>query len=257
MSQPVDPIVEADLQAYVDDELPVARRVAVEAYLCHRPAEALRVMADLRTRDELRLALGDRPAAARPATTEAARRVERGLGRDRVFRRLRRVAAVVLLLGCGWFANGQFGHLAVRQVAASAVPPSFVADAVMAHRTTLVRAGMRSQPEVRDYDPADIRAATAIAMPELPEGWHVTDVQIFPSTFGPCVELAMATPGLGKISLFAVRPGAFDVIPATLAREGDLAAAYWQMGEVAYALVGRGDARELDQAAGRLARSLY
>jgi anti-sigma factor RsiW len=258
MNHPVDAIVEADLQAYVDDELPTARRVAVETYLCQHPAEALRVMEDLRARDELRLALADAPSLTSPSTTLAARRLERGLAHGRILHRARRVAAVALLVGAGWFGNAQFGHLAVREVAASAPPPPYVAEAVMAHRTSLVRAGMRSQPEVSDYDPADIRAATAIVMPALPGDWKVTDVQIFPSTFGPCVEVSVAAPALGRISLFAVRPGHFNVVPATLAGQDELSAAYWQMGEVAYALVARSsDGRELDQAAVRLARSLY
>jgi anti-sigma factor RsiW len=257
MDEPVDPIAEADLQAYVEDQLPVARRIAVETYLCHHPADAVRIIADLRVRDELRLALADMPRVARISTTDAARRLERGLARGRLFRRVRQVAAVATLIGAGWLAHAEFGPVGVSEVVASGMPPTYVTDAVRAHRTTLLRAGMRSQPEAPNYDPAEIRAATAIVMPALPEDWAVTDVQVFPSTFGPSVEMAIRTGTSGRVSLFAVRPGVFDVMPATLAHQQDLTAAYWQVGDVAYALVGGGDSRELGRAATRLARSLY
>lgn len=257
MDQSADPVIEADLQAYVDGQLPVARRIAVEAYLCRHPSEAAMVMGDLRTRDELRLALAPKPAGARLATADAARRLERGLSRDRLFGRLRKVAAVAMLVGAGWFAHAELGALGVGRVVASALPPGYVADAVMAHRTTLIRAAMQSQPEVRDYDPDEIRAATAIVMPVLPKGWSVVDVQIFPSTYGPSVELSVRAGKLGTVSLFAVRPGVFDVVPPTPALRDGLAASYWQVGEVAYALVAAAEAGALDEAAARLAGSLY
>lgn len=257
MEHPVDPITEADLQAYVEDQLPVGRRIEVEAYLCHNPSEAVRVIADLRIRDELRLALADMPRVMRLGTNDAARRLERGLSRDRLLRRFRQAAAVAALVGVGWLAHAGIGPIGVKQVVASTMPPAYVTDALRSHRTSLVRADMRSQPEVPDYDPAEIRAATAIVVPTLPEGWAVTDVQIFPSTFGPSVEMAIRDGKLGTMSLFAARPGAFDVVPATLAHEGDLTAAYWQVGDVAYALVAKADAQDLDKAAEGLARSLY
>lgn len=262
MNRPVDPVTDDDLSAYVDDQLDVARRIDVEAYLSQRPEAASRVMADLRIRDELRLALADAPrsvmnAPARVATVEAARRLERALGRVRVWRQLRAAAAVALLLGAGWFAHAQIGPFGVSEVVASDLAPAYVDAAVMAHRTVRLRAAMPSQSGSGAYDPADIRAATAIVMPELPKGWSVTDVQVFPSSFGPSVELVLEAEGLGKASLFAVRPGSFDVVPATVAMKDPFNAAYWQIGEVAYALVAEADTDQLDQVASKLARSLY
>ncbi|MEP9380705.1 anti-sigma factor [Aquabacter sp. CN5-332] len=257
MDRPVDPIGEADLQAYVEDQLPVARRIEVEAYLCHHPDEAMRVMSDLRIRDELRLALAAEPSTARIETLVAARRLEGGLARSSLFRRVRQIAAVGVLITFGWLAHAEFGPLMVGEVVASAIPPAYVGEAVRAHRTALVRASMRSQPGASDYDPAEIRAATAIVLPQLPKDWQVKDVQIFPSSYGPSVELAARTETLGEVSLFAVRPGAFDVIPATVTHDQDVTAAYWQIGDVAYALVAKADARDIDEAAIRLARSLY
>ncbi|MBE7184055.1 MAG: anti-sigma factor [Methylobacterium mesophilicum] len=256
MTEDTDPVVQADLDAYVDDQLDAARRIAVEAYLAARPEAAARVMSDLRNRDELRLALAVPQPGARPATTEAARRLERGLRRGRVLSVFQRAAAVAVLIGAGWMLNDAAGPL-VGPVVASVPPPAYVEDAVQAHGTSVLRASMRSQPPVRAYDPAEIRSATAIAMPVLPGDWTVRDVQVYPSRFGPSVELQAQSETFGPLSLFAVRPGTFDVVKPTLVPREGASAAYFQVGEVAYALVSNGDAQALDRAAGELARSLY
>ncbi len=78
MTAVLDPVTDADLDAYVDDQLDVARRIEVEAFLSARPETAARVMSDLRTRDELRVALAGSKGMARPATADAARRLEQG-----------------------------------------------------------------------------------------------------------------------------------------------------------------------------------
>lgn len=249
-----DAVAEFDLEAYVEDQLPPARRIEVEAYLSGNPEAAMRMMADLRIRDELRLALAEMPRTVRIGTADAARRLERGLARDRLFRRFRRVAAAAVLVGLGWVAHAGLGPIGV---AASAATPDYVADALRAHRTALLRAGMHSQTASAAFDPAEIRAATAISIPALPDDWKVADAQIFPATYGPSVEMAIRGGHLGTVSLFAARPGRFDVVPATLVHDGDLNAAYWQMGDVAYALVAASTTDDLGKAAERLAGSLH
>ena len=257
MTGMIDPVTDADFDAYVDDQLDVARRIEIEAYLSTRPAVAARVMSDLRTRDELRLALAGPKGMTRQGTSDAARRLERGLARGRVFSALQRAAAVAVFVAAGWLANEIIGPMSVTEVVASTPPPFYVEEAMRAHRTTIVRASMASQPEVPDYDADEIRAATAIVMPVLPKDWKVKDVQVYPSQFGPSVEMAAGTKDFGLVSLFAVRPGTFDVIKPAIAPAGDISAAYFQIGEVAYALVARGDIRDLDRAAEQLAETLY
>lgn len=254
---PVDPVSESDILAYVDDQLDAARRIDVEAYLAARPEQAAHVMADLKSRDELRLALAAASPSATPATTDAARRLERGLIRGRIVSRLQQAAAIVVFVGAGWLAHEVAGPLTVTSSIASVPPPAYVEDAMRAHGTTLLRASMASQPMTPNYDPEEIRTVTAIVMPRLPSEWEAKDVQVFPSRFGPSVELSAETSDLGPISLFAVRPGTFDVIKPKLAPEGNISAAYFQIGDVAYALVGNGDPKELGRAAEKLADSLY
>ncbi|RUT87391.1 anti-sigma factor [Mesorhizobium sp. M7A.T.Ca.TU.009.01.3.2] len=257
MTATVDPVTDIDLDAYVDDQVDVTRRIEVEAFLSARPEAAARVMSDLRTRDELRVALAGSKGMARPATADAARRLERGLARGRLFGVLQRAAAVAGFVAAGWLANGIIGPMSVTKVVASPQPPAYVDEAVQAHRTTLVRESMPSQAETPNYNAGEIRAATAIVMPSLPTDWRVRDVQIYPSRFGPSVEMAVETKDMGLVSLFAIRPGTFDVVKPTIAPSGDISSAYFQIGDVAYAVVGRSEVHDLDRAAETLAKTLY
>ena len=257
MTAPVDPITETDLHAYVDDQLGVQRRIEVEAHLSRHPQMAAHVMSDLRGRDELRLALADQVMVERPSTHDAARRLSHALSRDVLLGRLRRIAAVIAFIAVGWFGHAAVGSFGITESVASAPPPAFVEDATRAHRTALVRASMHSQPGSPNYDREEIRSATAIVVPDLPKGWRVLDVQVFPSTYGPSVEMAIQSEALGTLSLFAVRPGSFNVRPITVAAEDGVAAIYWQIGEVAYVLVGKAESRALENAAAGLVKTLY
>jgi anti-sigma factor RsiW len=145
----------------------------------------------------------------------------------------------------------------VTKVVASPTPPAYVEEAIRAHRTTLMREAMPSQLEAPNYNADEIRAATAIVMPSLPKDWRIRDVQIYPSRYGPSVEVALETKDMGLVSLFAIRPGTFDVVKPAIAPSGDISSAYFQIGEVAYAVVARSDVHDLDRAAETLAKTLY
>lgn len=264
MTNPVDPaadpVVEADLHGYIDGQLPLPRRIAVEAHLAGRPEFAARVMQDLRLRDELTLALTAASPAPRPQTAQAARRLGRVLRWRRHAERFRRVAAIGLFLAAGWFAHAQFGTLGVSEVSASGLPPAYLTEAFASldGREGAPGAGAKSV-----YDPRRILAETAIVLPALPEDWRVENVAIVPSAHGPGVGVSIVAPDLGPVSLIALRPGVFDVLPVTMGRKETLSVAHWQIGDVAYALVARdsgrndGGARDIDRAADRLARTLY
>jgi anti-sigma factor RsiW len=251
----VDPIIETDLDAYVDGELDVARRIEVESYLSDHPAIAAKVMADLSIRGELRLSLASETAQGRPQTREAARRLERGLSYGRVLNTIQRIAAVTVLVAAGWVAHTSLGAFTATEVVASTPPPVFVEDAARAYRTTELREHAEPGASVA-YNPDDIRAATGIVLPDLPKGWSVSDAQIYPSEFGPSVELAIQRDGQA-LSLFAVRPGSFAVDKVAHVALDGVQAAYWRIGEVAYVLIADGKSANLDTDAGQIARSLY
>jgi len=252
----VDPVTDADLDAYVDGELDVARRIAVESYLSDHPVTAAKVMADLSVRGELRLALAAETPAGRADTRDAARRLERGLAYNSVLNSLQRIAAVAVLVGAGWVAHTSFGAFTATEVSASVPPPLFVEDAIRAHRATEARDKIASEAKATAYNADDIRAATAIVMPSLPKGWSVSDVEIYPSDFGPSVELTVDASGQ-RLSLFAVRPGSFAVQTVSHVALDGVQASYWQIGEVAYSLIADGKAQNLDGEAEQLSRTLY
>lgn len=259
MTMPVDPVVEADLQGYLDGHLPLKRRITVEAHLAARPELAARVMQDLRLRDELVLALGEIPVAPRLATAQVARRLSRRLRWRKWSHTIRRTAAVGMFLAIGWFAHAEYGALGIGQVSASGLPPAYVEQAIA--RFDGAAPELRDSDTMTAYDAQRILTETAITLPVLPDDWRVDNVIIAPADHGPGVWLSIHAPDLGAVSLIALRPGVFDVVPVTVAQKGAFTVAHWQIGDVAYALVvpdsGQADARELDQAADRLIRTLY
>src|SRR3546814_15431563 len=85
---------------------------------------------------------------------------------------------------------------------AKAAVPEFVEEALMSHRTAMVRSRMPSQVEIPNFDPADVRNATHIAVPEMPRGWRVEDVQLFPSDYGPSLQLVTDVGPDRLLSLF-------------------------------------------------------
>jgi anti-sigma factor RsiW len=257
MINPNETVSEADLHAYIDEQLTPARRIVVEDYLSRNPELAARVMADLRGRDELRLAMAERTPVIKLATQDAASRLERGLVRGMYFAKFRRAAAVAVFVGMGWLAHVEFTSVGNWPTASASAMPAYVGEATRAHRTALLRASMHSQPVQPNYDRDEIRSMTSINMPDLPQGWAVLDVQIFPASSGPAVEMAIKAESLGTLSLFAVRPGRFNVMPATVTSGNEVTAAYWQTGDVAYALVGTAESKALNEAAARLAATLY
>lgn len=247
-----DPITEADLHAFADGQLPEARRVEVEDYLARHPEIAARVMADLRSRDALRLAFGGPPARPSAELVGAARRLERGLFWHRAGLRLQRAAAVALLVGIGWVAHSQSGLSGIANSEAAPMPPAYVEDARHAHLTAQVRARIASQLRGGVYDPAEIEAATGIDLPPLPPDWRVVDAQVFPSRLGLSVEIALEAGPLGRVSVFAARSPSFDVIAPTPVRSPQDTTVYWQSGERVYALTGAVPVVALEQAAARL-----
>lgn len=245
----------AEIDAYVDGRLGPRERVAVQDWLARHPEAAAGVMADLRLRDELRLAFAAPLGAPTPATLAAGRRLAAGLRADRRAPRLARIAALAAIFAFGWLAHAGLGPLSVGGLSAAPPPPAWLTAALEAHRTSELRAGMASQ-RPSTLDRAEIRAGTGLYLPAIPEDWRLRDAQIFPSSLGPSLEAAFDAPE-GALTLFAVRPGSFAVRrPATFAA-ADLTAAHFQIGDAAYVLVGPAGTGGIERLAGRLFDSLH
>lgn len=116
--------------------------------------------------------------------------------------------------------------------------PVFIEEALMSHKTALVRSHMKSQPEIPHFDPADVRSATHINVPVLPAGWRVLDVQLFPSDYGPSLQLVIDAGERAPVSLFAARAvTGLPETPRTQVVDGETIA-YWARKGTVYVLTG-------------------
>ena len=193
------------------------------------------------------------PASARAAdaiTTFLARRARVEWPTGLVREGLRRAATVAVAAGMGWMAHGALAERAGIKPGG----PGFVDEAVTSHRTTLIRAAMKSQPEVRQFDPVEIYTATRIRVPRLPPSLTLADVQIYPSDWGPIVQIAAVTARGEPVSLVAMRidtPAEGKPILETY--RGDRVA-YWEENGQAYGVVGAIPAKRLLSIAAELAQ---
>lgn len=249
----IDPITDSDLIAFVDGQLDVMRRLDVEAHLARHPDVAARVMAEMHDRDALRESFA-RPLTLGPERNLiAARRLDRSMRWRRVTARLKRAAAIAVLVGAGWLAHDEIGQFGVPDTFAATVDPSLVEDAHQARQVALIRTRIASQQgSATRYDRAEIEAATGIVLPVLPEGWSVRDVQVFPARHGTGVEVAVESPEFGAVSLFATHRRSIGR-PNEITGAGDGTTVYWTTGGGAYALSGAGDEPALRRAAALLA----
>ncbi len=248
-----------EFDAYIDGELGLGERLAVEDYLARHPREASRLMADLRARTALRLMQPPAPATKAPGLRRLFRRLHHASSRPLHIAFTAAAVGVItlslqprisdeertLLSGAGEAAS----HQEARSSGEERGPP-YIADALQAYRTGIIRAGMLSQVESAVIDAPEILRATSIPVPSLPEGWKVTDVQIFPSDQGPALQIMVETPEKKKLSVFAVRTQATVASSSPVAvQRKDAAVAYWRDGDIAYALTGADTPELLDLAA--------
>lgn len=150
------------------------------------------------------------------------------------WRHLRRAAAMAALLATGWIARGELGEF---PQAAQASP--FLDEAAASHRTGLLRRDMASQVESATLDSDEIRRSTGIVLPALPPSWRVTDVQLFPTPDSPAIAVSLTTPAGEQLSFFADRAETEAEARPLLARRASDVIAYWEAGDMAYALTGR------------------
>ncbi|MBN8842494.1 MAG: anti-sigma factor [Sphingomonadales bacterium] len=238
-------ITECDLQAYVDDQLDPAGRLEVADYLVRHPDVAARVLEDLGFRDAMRTLAGESETAIPTAAIDQARRLDAVLGRKRAIERLGRATplAAALAVMSITAATWQFADFSSR---ARAAVPALVKEALMSQKTAQIRAHMASQPETTHFDARAVRTATHIDIPDLPADWRILDAQLFPSDYGPSLQMVIDTGGDEPVSLFAARTTAdFPEDPQTKVIGGQ-AVGYWSHEGNVYALTG-------DQSADRIA----
>ncbi|MDP4004610.1 anti-sigma factor [Methylobacterium sp. NEAU K] len=243
----MDPITDDDLIAFVDGQIDPMRRLDVEAHLAANPGTAARVMAEMHDRDALRACFERAPGPGPDRNIALARRLDRGLRWRRVASRLKRAAAIAVLVGAGWLAHDEIGQFGVPNTLASTPDPALIADARQARAVAQLRKSISSQGDSPIYDRARLQSVTGIDLPALPAGWRVRDIQVFPGRHGTGIEIAFEAGTLGEASLFATRGSRGG--PAALTGSDDGAVLSWTAGDTAYALSGPQDDAALRQAA--------
>ena len=168
----------------------------------------------------------------------------------RGWQHLRRTAAIAALLATGWIARGALGEF---PQAAQASP--FLDEAAASHRAGLLRQNMASQVESATLNSEEIRRSTGIVLPSFPRNWRVTDVQLFPTPDSPAIAISIVTPEGEQLSFFADKAETPAETHPLIARRATDIIAYWEAGDMAYALTGRTAARRIMTLAAEIAPS--
>ena len=165
----------------------------------------------------------------------------------RNWRHMSRAAGIAALIATGWIARGALGEFP-----APAQASNFLDEAAASRQAGLLRQAMASQLESVTLNPGEIQGSTGIVLPKLPAEWRITDVQLFPTADSPAIAISLTTARGEHLSFFADRAETPAGEKPMLARRANDVVAYWEAGDMAYALTGQTDARRVMQLAGEM-----
>lgn len=229
-------ITETDLNAYVDGELDLAKRAAVEAYLADNPAESERVAAWRDQTATLRALYGHVAEEAVPSRLSPHRlAIER---RHRMMRSLTAIAAalVLVVLGgvSGWVGRG----LATPNLSEA----TLVSEAEAAH--ALYAPEVLHPVEVSGQDGAHLtkwlskRLDRTLAIPDLSSaGFSLVGGRLLPAGTSPAALLMYENRDGSRVTLYIV-PKAGVETAMRFSSGGGLTAVSWQAGTLGCVLVG-------------------
>jgi len=236
-----DPIGRMEIEAYIDGELDLAHRLAVEDHLSRHPQLAARVMMDFRNRSALQLLAIPAPAP-RPSLAAAMDRVRK---ESRSF--WRRHAT-------GLVGMAAMGAIALAALNMTSSPPSYIDLAVASHRSIQERSDRVAYRPFSDRAQA-LLSASRIAIPRLPEDWRVIDVEMLRDAHVPALLLAVQTAEGRTLSILALRERSSAPRDPDTVQDGSQSVAYWRKGDFSYALTGEGNPGQIDATADALADS--
>ena len=234
------PVTEAELQAWVDRQLPPARRAAVDDYLALHPAEAAR----LHAYREHAVALRARYAAVLDEAVPAALAARRLPPHWRA-RSLRAAAMLALTLG-----GGVAGWLARDAAAPDAAPPLAAAlprSAALAH--AVYTPEVRHPVEVGADQQAHLvawlskRLGAPLKPPQLAaQGYALEGGRLLPGQSGPVAQFMYRDAGGARLTLYVSTEQTHSRETGfRFAQEGDVGVFYWIDGKFGYALSGNLD----------------
>jgi anti-sigma factor RsiW len=268
------PVTEQELQAYVDDLLPAARRLEIEAYLQTRPAEAERIQA-YREQNRALHALFD-PILLEPAAPHLAARPRPPVAANASRWRQLAACAVLMLTGgaAGWllhagatsslmaqngavnFNNGNNTQLVS---AGNGEENALARHAAIAHATFTPEA--RHAVEVGVDQEAHLVAwlskclGTPLNPPKLaPLGYDLIGGRLLPGDDGPVAQFMYQDNGGSRITLYvSTEQTSKHETGFRFSQEGGVSVFYWIDGKFGYALSGNISKPAL----GRIADAVY
>lgn len=242
------PIDTDELQAWIDDRLPVERRATVDRWLAAHPEVAARVRRDRELSEALREQLAlklDEPIPARLRVAEVvARRRDRRRANG-----LRMVASLALLATgalAGWLGNDLAQRAGFSQargwLAPGAGDATLTADAVAAHRMFV--AEPRHPVEVPAFEEAHLvrwlsnRLGRPLKAPDLmPEGFRLMGGRLLPGTAGgPAAQLMYDDAKGTRLTVYLRAAPVDGTTEFRFAQEGDINAFWWTDRGFGYAI---------------------
>jgi anti-sigma factor RsiW len=249
------PITEADLHAYVDDQLTSARRVEVANYLEARPDERERVD-DWQQQNHMLAALLD-PVLKEPLPLRLP------LKREATPMRWRAVAAslaiAVVSASSAWWARGSMDGEAARLAFAQS-PAAFTGNATdlsgFAHRAAVAHVvyspDLRRPVEVgADQEQALVtwltkRMGTTVKPPLLQSvGYELIGGRLLPGDKGPVAQFMYAAGGGERLTLYVTHEIAGQDTAFHFGHDGPVNVFYWVDKNLGYALSAGVDRAEL------------
>lgn len=254
----IKPITEADLHAYVDQQLPAARRVDIEQFMESRPDQRQRVLEWQRQNALLREWLDPvlrEPLPLRlPMKPEATAWPWRGLAAG--------IALVVVSASSAWFVRGAVdgGALRLASVSSGALT-GFAHRAAVAH--VVYSPDTRRPVEVgADQEQALVtwlskRIGTPVHPPALSAmGYALVGGRLLPGDKGPVAQFMYTTASGQRLTLYVTREAAGKETAFRFGQEGSVNVFYWVDQNFGYALSGGVDRQELMRVSQEVYRQL-
>lgn len=250
----MNPVTEAELQAWVDGTLDLGRQSDISSYLKTHPQEGERLRAYRQQNIALRALYGPVLDETIPRAMLRTRNLSRWLWPMR--RYATSAALMVSSITLGWVAHA---YLAEQQLIASAPGPALATRALQAHAVYLpevlhpVEVGADEQEHLSGW--LSKRIGMPLQPPRLAQhGFDLVGGRILPGDAGPAAQIMYADAAGQRLTLYIAavnregRDSAFRY-----AQDGQVGVYYWIDGRWGYAVSGVLDKSTL----ARVARAVY